>query len=375
MDVGNVRLRVITDGVGLEALEPEWRGIYETSRCFNPFLSYEWLSSWWRHFGKGNQLCVVVAEQDGAPVSIAPLMRVEWAGFTKLQFLGQPFSDYGDFITTDGTNSGVEPLLEFLKYKLRWDALELRGIRGDSPNLPALQAAWPATARLNQWRRWTLAPFLPIRCGWSEYRDGRRKGLMSDTRRKIRRLEEKGELTYRECGTLERGLQLLDQFARQKSQRFAATGATDILANGAVLEFYKEVTRRLWDSGQVHISSLDLDHQPIATHFGFIAGQRYFYYMPSFDSTFSLYSPGRLIVFNLIENSFLKGLGEFDFMNGSEPYKYEWASDERPVYELRAFTRSPLGLALYGAHEVRRRARRSLLVRRSVRWARKRMRH
>lgn len=371
--MGNVKLKVITDSVGLAALEPEWRNIYQNSKCSNPFLSYEWLTSWWRSFGKGNQLWVVVAERDGAAVCIAPLMRVERAGFSKLQFLGQPYSDYCDFITAAERDSSVESIVEFIKHKQRWDVLELRGIRGDSPNLPILRAAWPDTPRLNQWRRWYVAPSVPIRCSWSEYLGGIRKGLMSDTRRKIRRLEEKGELAYRECGTLERGLQLLDQFALQKSQRFASTGAKNILANGRVLEFYKEVTRRLWDSGQVHISSLDLEHRPIAIHFGFIAGQRYFYYMPSFDSAFSLYSPGRLIVLNLIQNSFLKGLGEFDFLNGAEAYKYEWASEEQPVYQLTAFTRSPRGLALYGAHQVRRRAQRSLLVRQSVRWAKTRM--
>ena len=366
-----IRLRVITEFRDFESREGDWRRLHEECGGHNPFLSYDWLVTWWRHFGGGKQLCIVAAEQDGATVGIAPLMSTRVAGSTKVQFIGKPLSDYSDFLVQGERDTCAQSLVEFIKSNLRCDAVELRGIREDSPNFQVLRDAWSPSIGLTQCRPVVTAPVLRIRSDWSEYANGLKQKLRADNRRRIRRLEEIGELKFRECASLDEALQLLEWLARQKSQRYVSTGAKDILRNGHVLGFYKEAISRLWEPGQVHVSSLDLNDHPIAVHFGFVCGQQYLYYMPSFDTAFSPYSPGRLLLFNLIHASFLRGLHEFDFMNGADPYKYEWTSEECRVYEVALFRRSLRGFALYGAHEAHWRARASPLIRGWARGLRK----
>ena len=364
-------LKVITEAREFEALEADWRRIYEECGASNPFLSYEWLTAWWRHFGEGKQLSVVVVELNGDTVAIAPLMRVKSAGITKLQFLGKPISDYSDFLIGKEGEHCVGPLVQFIQREMQWDAVELRGITNDSPNLCVLQDAWPTTSGLNRWHVWTVAPYLRLDSNWSEYHDSLKKGLRADNRRQIRRLEQQGELSFREYDALSEVLQLFHRLTDQKSQRFLATGAVDPLKDGRILAFYKDVVSRLWQSGHIHVSTLNIGDHPIAVHFGFICGQRYFYYLPSFDSNFSNFSPGRLLLFNLIRNSFHQGLREFDFLNGPEAYKYDWTIEEHQVYELIAFRRTPRGIGIYAAYKARQRARSSVLIRKGVRWVRK----
>ena len=294
-------------------------------------------------------------------------MSVGRAGCTRLQFLGRPLSDYSDFLVGGDRERNVHSLTEHIKHELRWDALELGGIREDSPNYQPLQEAIPPGAKLTWWRAWNVAPYLRISASWPEYSDGLRKGLRSDTKRQTRRLQQEGELTFRQCGNLEEAVSLLDMFAVQKAQRYISTGARNILSSGRLLPFLKEVASRLWDRGEVQVSSLDLNGRPVAVHFGFVSQERYFYYMPSFDAAFSNYSPGRLLLMDLVRNSFDSGLREFDFMAGADPYKYDWTKDQRVLYELSSFRSTPKGLALLGLYHARRRAGSSSMVRRWVR--------
>ena len=367
--------KVITDESGLGALESDWRAIYESCGDQSPFLSYDWIATWWRHFGQDKRLAVVAILRDGSPVGIAPLMLAKKAGCRSLQFLGRPLSDYSDFLIAEDPEANVASLTEYIGREMGWDALELRGIREDSPNLPLLQRSiphGPPGAWSAKWRTSNVAPYLPLSTSWQEYSDGLKKGLRTDTRRQIRRLEQQGELSFRECGTIEEVTQLLDRFSVQKSQRYTSTGAKDILRGGGLITFFKDVANSLWERGQVHVSSLNLDDLPLAVHFGFVSGEKYFYYMPSFDADFSGYSPGRLLLTNLVENSFSNGLNEFDFMAGADSYKYDWTSTERGLYEFTSFRRSPRGLILLGLSQAQRRARGSANLRRWVRIARRR---
>ena len=65
----------IADAAGLQALEPAWRSL----PAGNPFLSHEWLSTWWEHYGqaaqarRGFDLCVLkMTDDDGRVAAIAP---------------------------------------------------------------------------------------------------------------------------------------------------------------------------------------------------------------------------------------------------------------------------------------------------------------
>src|SRR5687768_6395024 len=43
-----------------ESISREWNALTRG----NPFASWEWLSNWWRHYGKGRELCVLTARDE-----------------------------------------------------------------------------------------------------------------------------------------------------------------------------------------------------------------------------------------------------------------------------------------------------------------------
>src|SRR5579863_5819033 len=95
--------RITSDGM-LQALRPEWNPLLERSRANCVFLTFEWLTTWWKHLAEGRKLEVLAARDDGRLVGIAPLVlrRAQYARMMPrvLEFLGTGVvgSDYLDLI-------------------------------------------------------------------------------------------------------------------------------------------------------------------------------------------------------------------------------------------------------------------------------------
>ena len=91
-----MNIRIVTDADEFLALAEFWNGVLEKSRQNYPFLTHEWMTSWWLAFGGKRELFILLAEHDGAvaPHGIAPLCIVKEYGIKIPEFIGTGESDY-----------------------------------------------------------------------------------------------------------------------------------------------------------------------------------------------------------------------------------------------------------------------------------------
>jgi len=69
-------------------LRDSWQGVLQ--RCdLSIFSTWEYLSTWWKYFGKGATLRVLVAQENGEILSIAPLMLFKWCLSAILEYILQ----------------------------------------------------------------------------------------------------------------------------------------------------------------------------------------------------------------------------------------------------------------------------------------------
>src|SRR5580658_10208990 len=69
-----LRVEAITDFDSFIRLKPAWDQLVEESRIGHPFLTHDWICSWWESFGAGRTLTIVTVRSGGELVGIAPLM-------------------------------------------------------------------------------------------------------------------------------------------------------------------------------------------------------------------------------------------------------------------------------------------------------------
>ncbi len=67
------------------------------------------------------------------------------------------------------------------------------------------------------------------------------------------------------------------------------------------IDFYINVFKDMGDKALANV--LYVDGKPAVAHLGFLAGDKTYYYLPSYDSEFSSYSVGLALLKDMIENS------------------------------------------------------------------------
>ena len=65
----------ITDISRLDGYRTAWRELLRQTPGASFFQSLEWLEVYWKHFGKGKHLRVMIVEEDRQPIGILPLHR------------------------------------------------------------------------------------------------------------------------------------------------------------------------------------------------------------------------------------------------------------------------------------------------------------
>lgn len=144
-----------------------------------------------------------------------------------------------------------------------------------------------------------------------------------------------------------------------KSAQYRRTGLVDLFALQRNREFYGELARR----GLLEVASLRAGGTLLAAHAGSRIDGRFLYRLPAYDPRFRRFSPGTLLTFRLVRNSFESGDREFDFLLGDEPYKFTYATHVRWIGPLgteplkRKAVRTARGFASRAVRAVRGRPR------------------
>jgi len=148
--------------------------------------------------------------------------------------------------------------------------------------------------------------------------------------RKARRLErELGPLAFR------RGIDsatVFDQLLGWKAEQFRRTGGANRLESPHNIGFYHELRRR----GFARASTLEAGGRVIAGKIGLFAGGRQLSRLTVYDHSLRKLSPGSVLELESLRASFDAGELEFDFLMGTQPYKFTWATHLRRLGELGA---------------------------------------
>ena len=95
--------------------------------------------------------------------------------------------------------------------------------------------------------------------------------------------------------------------------------------------FLNDVVESMNPKGNIRLSFVTADDEPIFGVLGFEFRRRYYYFRPAMDPAFNKYSPGHILIYYILMECQKRGITEFDFLRGQESYKSIWASSARTV--------------------------------------------
>jgi CelD/BcsL family acetyltransferase involved in cellulose biosynthesis len=319
-------------------LRETWNKLLEKSSDNNVFLTWEWLSTWWRHYGQERQLVILLAEEHDRIIAIAPLMysvyRLFGPKLRKIEFIGaSKHTDYSNFILTENMPECLTCFIRYLiDYPLEWDCLEFRGMPERAESLTLLRAIGK-TLKLKE-KPTSACSCVPLPNSPEKY-FGKLSGKMrQNLRRCLRRLREMYDVQfvrYYSRKSVQDGLKTLLELHQK---RWKAKGRPGLFSEPAYSDFLSDIAQCFAQHGWLNLSALTANNRPIASDLCFEYNEKLYAYNKGFDPEYTHYSPGSLLLSYLIEDSIRRGLKEFDFLRGTEEYKNSWNAAESKTYEL-----------------------------------------
>jgi len=112
--------------------------------------------------------------------------------------------------------------------------------------------------------------------------------------------------------------------------------------------FIPELIKALAIRGQIRLGLLKMDGIPIAVHFWIVKHHRAYIYKLAHDAAYDRYSPGTVLMAEMIKNAIDKDLVKtLDFLSGDDKYKKDWMDERRFKLEIIAYNpRSVKGIML-----------------------------
>jgi CelD/BcsL family acetyltransferase involved in cellulose biosynthesis len=155
------------------------------------------------------------------------------------------------------------------------------------------------------------------------------------------------------------------EFVEMHQERWARDGWWGAFADPAAAEFQYDVAERLARRGWLFLAFLRVDGRRVAVNYGFQFRDAVAIYLPGAREAapaLARHSPGRVLHALSMQWAIDRGLPVYDFMRGSESYKYEFDAVDVPNWRLVAYGRRPrLAAAAHALHgvlaTVRRRVR------------------
>jgi len=310
-----------------ETLSSYWRDPQSPLQwnCF--FVLPSFLEVWWREFGVGAELSSCVVRQRGAVIGIAPLcLRGDEA-----YFLGSPdVSDCLDFVVAPGTERAFFHIILDDLSRQGITRLRLNPLRPDSTVLVHLLDVAKDRGHRVHCQTVDVSLEVDLPPAWEDYLGTLHPKQRHEVKRKLRRLQEHGTVTFRTLDANHEAAAATDLFLYlfRKSDRKKKAFMTTKMES-----FFRSLTMTMAQANLLRMGVLDFNGNPVAAVLCFDYNGVVYLYNNGYDPEYRSLSVGLISKIFSIRDSIERGRKKYDFLKGGEPYKYRLGGKELPLYE------------------------------------------
>jgi len=339
---GDLVVETLSDERALAGLEPVWNRLVEEAGLDHPFVTYEWVRTWWECFGGGRRLHVLVVREGDEPIAIAPLMinETRFGGWRvrRLEFMANVHTQRSDFIMTRRREEAYRAIWSLLlEQRDLWDVLVLCQVSEASRTFRELPRLASESGCLTGLWHSNDAPYASLLGRWDDYQGGLPAKHRANLRNRFKRLGRLGDVTLEVVREGEGLPAALAEGFRIEAAGWKGQAGTAIADDPRVLRFYEILAGRAARRGWLRLHFLRAGGHRVAFDYSLHYGNRAFLLKPAYDPKYAAYSPSNLLCYLVLRDGFEGGLAEFDFLGAEDPWKLAWATSARRHFWLYVF--------------------------------------
>jgi CelD/BcsL family acetyltransferase involved in cellulose biosynthesis len=315
----------------------------------SPFVTYEWISSWWSALGDGEPLCLLLRDSGGALLAGACCRRSRSGDLTAPTDVN--YSEEWDIVAADEeARRRLWHEISHLGHR-RVMLTPLHECRADEASAELEAAGYRVMRHVAQ-----LRPYVPLPDTWDDLLASLSRKLRWQWRSGRRALDADGGLAFRTTSSVTDLDRDLDLFLTLEASGWKGRQGTAILDDPRAERLYREFAVRAARQGWLRLSILESDGAPVAAAYSCAFAGKAFRLKSGFDERRAEHSPGLVLVGEEMRRSIDEGLHEYDFLGAAQPHKMRWGAKTRPMLTLRGYR----GASTLPAYAVRAKARPAL---------------
>jgi CelD/BcsL family acetyltransferase involved in cellulose biosynthesis len=328
------RVELVTD---VNEAETVWRSLEQSNQFFTPYQRFDLLGHWQRQVGERESIkpfIVIATDKERQPLLLLPLGLKRGSGARVARFLGGKHATFNmalwdkDFART-ATKADLDALISGIREHAQADVLALTQQPQCWVDLPNPLALLPNQISANDCPLLAMTPGAAPASRISNSFRRRLKG-------KERKLQALSGYGYRLATTDADIKRLLDWFFAIKPQRMAAQQLPNVFADPGVEDFIRAacMTELAGGGHAIDIHALECDDEVIAIFAGVADNNRFSMMFNTYTlSGNSKYSPGLILMRDIIDTYAERGIVSLDLGIGSDDYKRLFCKDDEPIFD------------------------------------------
>jgi len=343
-----MQARVVRELSDFANLEASWNEMTAQSEFSEPFYSWTWQMSWWKHFASEGELFIVaVYDAHGNLCAIAPFMKktTTLRGFPVkvMSFAANAITPRSTILYRRDRDpvEAVDAVLRCLAdHRMEWDWANLENIDGRLTYLGSVGDL----CRRHGMRVLTCvgrrSPYITIGDNFEGYL---LKVLNRERRHSIRRkvrVLSRENYEVREFSRPEEMDWAIDRAMAVSRASWKGAEGSDMASSRARSGFYTEIAKGFAGRGQARIWLSFLNGSPIALEYYVTRAGKLYFLVNDFDKSFEKWSPGTVLIYQVVEQLHSERAEELDFGGEAYEYKMKWATGVRQCVRLQLFNRN-----------------------------------
>jgi len=317
------------DPGAFSALAPRWRELLARDPTATVFHTPHYLATWWSEFGAGSALRIVELGAADAPTGIAPLSL---GPDGVMRFAGDhQTTDYrGPIAAVEDRDAVAAATLEAIAAD-PWTTFEMDGLAADSGWPEAFTSAAKAAGHAVSEERPDACPRVAIGGSFEAYLQSLPGKLRHEIQRKARRLERDGgpyEIRLATEATLD------DDLDRFFAMHRSSDGPKGRFMHEGMASFFGSFAWMLFSQGWLRLALLEIGGEPWAGVYAYSYAGVYGVWNSAYDHRRRDLSPGMVLMGDCVRLAAEEGCVTFDFLRGTEPYKYRFGASDVPLVRL-----------------------------------------
>jgi CelD/BcsL family acetyltransferase involved in cellulose biosynthesis len=351
-------LAVVSETRGFDALAAEWDSLHDASES-SVFQSYPWLRGWWRHFGEHfarRELHLVTIREQGELIGILPafvqLHRLNALASTRtLRFIGKGISDSLDVIVRPEKEGTVASILanHIAGIAGTLDAIELTEIPDNSVLRHRVVGELASRGLKTTLEICDNCPRLTLGVDWEQTLAQTSGDFRRKLRARERRLHEHAAIEFETIGSPESLDAAMDDFIALHQERLTNKVGRGVYCEERMEHFHREVCAEFLAKSWLLLTFKKMDGKRVFANCYYLHKNHVYCHLGGATEVGEAWnhSPGLVLESHCIREALRRGARIYDFLRGTESYKFRFGSVNVPLWSITMKKRR-LGTVVFG---------------------------